>query len=83
MYIINYGTGAGNETANTIDEAKKIADAGATYTQCNITILNDDDDNEVARRRWVGKQYDHNNPDEHCDDRIDFGSFGYFADWDN
>ena len=81
MFIIDYGTGAGNDTAETIEQAKKIADDNATYTQCSITILDDDGD-EVASRRWIGKQYD---PDQDacCENRLDFGSFGYFADWDN
>lgn len=80
-YSIRYGTGAGDETGiETLEEAKATADAGAQYTQVSIVL--DDDGEEVCSRPWVGVQYDYDNPDTQCEDRIDFGSFGYFADWE-
>lgn len=38
-FYINYHTGTGNEfVSGTIDDAKKVADANASYTQEHITI---------------------------------------------
>lgn len=44
MYEINFDTGAGNRTAKTLEEAKKIADDCAAYTQCDIAIFAVTDD---------------------------------------
>lgn len=77
-YYINYNTGVGNEWADTLEEAKEIADAGACYTQQPITI-EDEDDNEICRRPWWGSQYNEDEAWE--DDPICFGEFGYFGDW--
>ena len=80
-YNVRFGTGAGDETGiETVEEAKEIADAGSAYTGCSI-VIEDDDGNEICCRPWSPVQYDHNNPDTYCEDRIDFGSFGYYADW--
>ena len=38
MYYINYCTGAGNERTDTLEEAKRIADEEAAYTQQHIII---------------------------------------------
>lgn len=39
LYYINYHTGAGNKFfRGSLDDAKRAADAGATYTQQVITI---------------------------------------------
>ena len=76
MYYINYNTGAGNETAESLSEAKRLADEGAAYTQRNITIY-DDDGNEVAGRIWYGCMTDV----ELCEDPITFGDFGFYGDW--
>lgn len=77
-YYINYNTGIGNEWADTLEEAKAIADDGAAYTQRDITI-EDEDDNEVLRRPWWGVGYDEDESSD--DDPICFGDFGYFGDW--
>lgn len=86
-YYINYHTGAGNEfCAGTLEEAKKIADENACYTQADITIhCVDADDNPgavICRRSWYGVEFD---PDaaelEDGDDVITFGSFGYYGPW--
>lgn len=77
-YYINYNTGAGNEWADTLDEAKEIADNGAAYTQKDI-VIEDEDGNEITRRPWWGVQYDEDEGDEI--NPICFGNFGYFGDW--
>lgn len=78
-YYINYHTGSGNETAADLDEAKRIADENAAYTQEAITI-HDETGDEVARRNWWGVKYDpENDPD--TEDPICFGDYGYYGDW--
>lgn len=79
MYYINYHTGAGDDTADTLDEAMKLADEGAAYTKCGITI-EDENGNEVAGRNWYGVPYSEDD-DEPSDDPICFGDFGYYGDW--
>ena len=59
---------------------RALADEGATYTQQPITIERADADGEmmeICQRPWIG-----------CldglaeqDDPIQFGTFGYYADW--
>ena len=80
MYYIDYNTGAGNEWAETLEDAKALADDGAAYTQESI-VIKDEDGKEITRRDWYGTGYD---PDvDYCEDPICFGSFGFFADWTN
>lgn len=79
-YHICYHTGVGDDVADTLEKAMKIADEGAAYTQRDITI-EDDDGNMVARRSWWGVEYDETNEDMCCEDPICFGSFGYYGDW--
>lgn len=78
MYYINYHTGAGDGTAETIERAMQIADEGAAYTQQKITI--EDEHGEIVMTRyWCGVEYA---PDEHdCEDPICFGSYGFYSDW--
>ena len=77
-YYINYHTGTGNEWANTLEEAKILADNEASYTQKDI-IIEDEFGNEVLRRPWWGTQYSGENEEE--ENPILFGSFGYYGDW--
>ena len=78
MYNINYHTGAGDESGfETIDDAKVAAVEGATYTQQDITIENENGD-EVARLPWCGVEADEDEDDEV---EVSFGSFGYYAQW--
>lgn len=76
-YTINYHTGAGNlEISGDIEDAKTKADGSATFTQQPITV-EDSQGNEVARRPWYGVLTgieDQGSP-------IQFGDFGYYADW--
>lgn len=76
---IDYRTGAGNETVyGTLEQAKKIADDGAAYTQCDIVIMSADND-VVAIRRWVGVNYENGYESE---SPILFGTFGFYDDWE-
>lgn len=79
-YSINFGTGAGNESGfKTLEEAKEYANKQAAYTQLAITI-EDPEGNLVCRRPWRGTQLDPSvDPSE---DPIEFGSFGYYSDWE-
>ena len=77
-YTINYGTGAGNETAKTLEEAIIKADKGAAYTQHDI-IITDGNGSEVARRKWWGVQ--HNPEEDESENSIEFGTYGYYSDW--
>lgn len=76
-YQIDYHTGAGNEYANTLEEAMEIADSGASYTGQDITI-SDSEGNEILRRIWWGVPYDEESPEENI---IKFGQSGYYSDW--
>lgn len=53
MYIVNLNTGAGNQEAHTLEEAKEIAIDLMTYTQQDITIETEDGE-VVTRSRWYG-----------------------------
>jgi hypothetical protein len=81
MYRVDFGTGAGNENGfETVDDAKQYADDGAEYTQCNICIYDEDSDELVSERKWVGLPLD----DELglVENPICFGNFGYYDDWE-
>lgn len=75
---INYYTGEGDIEieCETLEEAMKIADENASYTQKNIAITKDFPE-ELAVREWNEGTYGRdaqNNP-------IIFGTFGYYGDW--
>lgn len=76
MFKIKYGTGAGNTTADTLDEAMSIADEGAAYTQEHISI-EDAEGNVVARRFW----WSCTEGIENEENPIRFGDFGFYGDW--
>ena len=78
-YIINYHTGAGNQTiTGTLENARQIADQGAAYTGKNITI-EDETGVTVALRPWWPVPY---SPDEgEQESPICFGDSGYYGDW--
>ncbi|MFA5559213.1 MAG: hypothetical protein WDA59_07160 [Methanofastidiosum sp.] len=82
-YLVNFGTGAGNEYADTIEEAKRIAVEQASYTQASIKIelVNEDDEEEnevIARLPWWGVQ-----PGEDDEVIVDFGEFGFYGEWED
>lgn len=76
MFIVNFCTGAGNRTAKTIGDAKKVADDEATYTQQPI-VIEDENGLMISRRDWVGCT----SGIDDCKNPIQFGTFGYYGDW--
>lgn len=80
-YVIDYGTGVKEIVIGTLEDAKRAADEGASYTQMSIMIL-DKEEKMVAVRKWYGVEF---NPDLFEDgkyaDVICFGDFGYFDEW--
>ncbi|MCK9576569.1 MAG: hypothetical protein M0R51_11655 [Clostridia bacterium] len=81
MYRVDFNTGAGNQdNFETVEDAKQYADDVAEYTQCDICIYDDDTDELVSVRRWVGLPLD----DELglVEDPICFDKFGYYDDWE-
>ena len=80
-YFVDFGTGAGNKYADTLEEAKMLADKCAAYTQKDIRIVDRSTGEAVAVRRWYGVKYD---PDEaEQDDPIEFGDSGFYGDWES
>ena len=87
-YYVSGGTGAGDFIANTIDEAKQLADERIAYTQIDISIFEIEDgetypkeDIEPCYKRiWWGVPFDSSVADDV--DIIDFGDFGYYGDWE-
>lgn len=77
-YLIDFGTGGIEEVIGDLDEAKRVADYYASYTQKNITIF-DNEGNKVAERQWQGIDYQDAEIEE--EDPIEFGSNGYYSDW--
>lgn len=75
-FLVNFGTGAGNEWAETLEEAKQIAEENATYTQASI-IIEDKNYNEIAKLPWWSVQ-----PGEDDEVTVDFGNFGFYGEWE-
>lgn len=80
-FLVNFGTGAGNEFAETLEEAKEIAEENATYTQASITIEipnNNEEENEVvAKLPWWSVH-----PGDDDVVTVDFGDFGFYGEWE-
>lgn len=75
-YFINYGTGAGNEyVEGTLDEAKKVAEDGLSYTQTDVKVQTEDGD-DVAILKWYGVQ-----PNEDDVVTAQFGDYGFYSEW--
>ncbi|PAD72863.1 hypothetical protein [Paenibacillus campinasensis] len=53
MFIVNFNTGAGNQQAPTLEEAKQKAVDSISFTQQHITI-EDEHGNVVSIARWYG-----------------------------
>jgi hypothetical protein len=54
---------------------KKAAEDGISYTQCNVTI-EDENGNEVADLPWYGIE-----PSEDDVVTAQFGNFGFYGEW--
>lgn len=86
-YLILYGTGAGEDEATSLQEALKVADDGACYTQRDI-IIADVCGNPVLCRRWCGYLPSDEEEEAARDDSavpgsdwIWFGEYGGYAPW--
>ena len=78
-YLVDYNTGVGyKEVIGNLNDAMRIADDNAGFTQQHIDIL-DNEGEIVAHRNWNGIAYD--NADVEEEDPIEFGSSGYYSDW--
>lgn len=62
----------------TLEEVKAKADEKAAYTQQDIVVY-DENNEEVARRQWFGVSADLYEEDDA--DIIRFGDYGYFGEW--
>ena len=80
MFTINYNNGLWDECDGTLDEAKAMADEHAGYTQCDISI-EDENREEVARRRWYDAPFDPSETETAEDDVIQFGTIGSYDRW--
>ncbi len=75
-YFINYGTGTGDEyVEGTLDEAKKVAEDGLSYTQTDVSIQSEDGE-DVAILKWYGVQ-----PNEDDIVTAQFGDYGFYSGW--
>lgn len=75
-YYIDYGTGAGNEyVEGTLDEAKKVAEDGLSYTQTDVKVQTEDGE-DVAILKWYGVQ-----PSEDDVVTAQFGDYGFYSEW--
>lgn len=76
MLYINYGTGAGNEyVEGTLEDAKKTAEEGLSYTQEDVKIQTEDGE-VVAVLKWYGVK-----PEEDDIVTAQFGEYGFYGDW--
>lgn len=73
-YFIDYNTGAGNDEADTLEEAMKMVEEDVTYTGQDVSIYRNG--TLVANLPWWGVSAGD-------DDvvTVDFGSFGYYGEW--
>lgn len=76
-FTINFNNGIRHqEECESIENAMKIADERAAYTQESITIENEFGD-ILARRPWYGCS----SGIEETTNPIKFGDFGFYGDW--
>lgn len=76
-YMVNYNTGAGEEDAYSIEEAKKLAELGICYTQQSIDIFDREKEETIATLPWYGvKPGDDDEPIE----EIGGGFYGQWVD---
>lgn len=83
-YIVDFGTGTGSETAYSLEDAMKKAEAGIAYTQKDIRILDEterspwstDPEPVVAILPWYGVKAG-------ADDEVvqGFGEYGFYGPW--
>lgn len=88
-FLIKYGTGAGDCDVNVdnCDDAMRFADQHCSYTQCSYYVHSEDGE-LLARRSWCGFTFDFDEQreiyEDVCeDDFIVFGTFGFYAPWED
>ena len=75
-YIVNFGTGRGNEEFDTIEEAKEYVEQNLCYTQVSIDIVDRQKGEIVAVMLWW-------NVEPSKDDVVTakFGDKGFYGGW--
>lgn len=74
-YMVNHNTGAGNEDAYSIEEAKKKAELGINYTQQSIDIFDREKKEVIATLPWCGVE-----PGDDDDPFEEIGG-GFYGQW--
>ena len=82
-FIINFNNGyTSNVTVQNVDEAKKIAEEQMSYTQEDVSICTDGNQEELlAISRWYGYEA----TEEERENNIvlmEFGSSGFYSVWE-
>ena len=78
-FIVDYGNGCENVfEADFLEDILDEIDNTITYTN-NSVIVRDEGGMEVARRNFYSVAYDEN--ENHCENPLDFGLFGFYDDW--
>ena len=75
-FLIDYQTGAGNEEAATIEEAKALAVEGLAFTQESVIIRDLETNESVAKLPWYKTAAEE-------DDEVteSFGDLGFYGVW--
>lgn len=73
-YFVDFGTGAGDEYADTLEEAMEIAIEDSSYTQETIKIFKGE--NQVAELPWWGVK-----AEEGDIVTVNCGDFGFYGEW--
>lgn len=73
-YFIDFGTGAGNEWSDTLEEAIELAENGLSYTRESVYIY--DDAELAAKLPWYGVE-----PSEDDVVTAKFGNSGFYGEW--
>ena len=77
MYTLSDGLWSENIEADTLEEAEQKADKCLSYTQRSMALM--ENGSVVARRPWYPTLEDI----EDCENPVQYGSFGYYGDWDD
>ena len=75
-YYVNFGTGAGNQEVETVEDGMAYAGENASYTQQRIEIRRMEDEEVVAYLPWWGTKAEE-------DDAVtcNFGDYGFYGEW--
>lgn len=73
-YFIDFNTGAGNEWADTLEEAFVLAENGLSYTQEPVCVYNGAE--LIAKLPWYGIE-----PSKDDVATANFGDSGFYGEW--